>query len=62
MDSRVGLHRLDINRAFTIKMRGFVVKHKKAFKIKVYEEATPGRDATGPRGGKLVSLMTSLPT
>ena len=62
MASRIALHRLDANRAFAIKMRDFVVKHKKAFKIKIYEEATPDRDTAGLRRGKLVSLATTLPT
>lgn len=62
MAARLALHRLDVKRTFEAKMRDFVVKHKTDLKFKIYEEATPGRDVTGPRQGRVVSHGKGLVT
>ena len=54
MASRLPLHKLDLDRIFTVKLRDFIVKHTSDLKMKVYEEVTPGREAS-PRRGRLVS-------
>ncbi len=55
MATRLALHRLDRDMAFTVKMRDFMVKHKTTLQIKIYDEQTPGREVIGPCEGKLVS-------
>ncbi|KAF2263896.1 ankyrin [Lojkania enalia] len=54
MAARISLAQLDINKAFTMKLRGFVIKHLTNAKIHIYQENTPGGSPNDSKKGKIM--------